>query len=76
MLLRALDRVFTFFVVLVLLILLIELLGGFIASSVGPVGTRIGEILHNAWVGVQNIAHVDSHVDPYVDSHHAGHHGH
>ena len=54
---KSIEKVFTFFVVLVLILLLIELLGGFIATSVEPVSNRISEILHNAWVGIQNIAH-------------------
>jgi hypothetical protein len=58
---KSIEKVFTFFVVLVLILLLIELLGGFIASSVEPVSHRISEILHNAWIGIQNIGQTGSH---------------
>jgi hypothetical protein len=57
---KSIEKVFTFFVVLVLILLLIELLGGFIANSVEPVSNRLSEIIHNIWVGIQNIAHTDS----------------
>ncbi len=57
---KSIEKVFTFFVVLILILLLIDLLGGFIATSVEPASTRISEILHNMWIGVQNIAHTGS----------------
>jgi hypothetical protein len=55
---KAIEKVLTFFVVLILILLLIQLLGGFIASSVEPAGTQVGRILQNLWDGIQNIAHV------------------
>jgi hypothetical protein len=63
---KSIEKVFTFFVVLVLILLLIELLGGFIAGSVEPAANRVSEILHNMWVGIQNIAHTGTY----------GHYGH
>lgn len=57
---KSIEKVFTFFVVLILILLLIDLLGGFIATSVEPASNRISEILHNMWIGVQNIAHTGS----------------
>ncbi|MGH3717906.1 MAG: hypothetical protein ACRDRI_03515 [Pseudonocardiaceae bacterium] len=48
---------FTFFVVLILILLLLDLLGGFIADSVPEASGKVGEILRNIWWGFQNIVH-------------------
>jgi hypothetical protein len=58
---KSIEKVFTFFVVLILILLLLDLLGGFIADSTLPASYRIRDILHNLWLGVQNIAHTSSH---------------
>lgn len=57
---KSIEKVLTFFVVLILVLLLIELLGGFIAESVEPASGKISEILRNIWDGIQNIANTDS----------------
>jgi hypothetical protein len=57
---KAIEKVLTFFVVLILILLLIQLLGGFIANSVEPAGSQVGRILQNMWDGIQNIAHTGS----------------
>jgi len=54
---KSIEKVLTFFVVLILILLLIELLGGFIADSVEPAASKVSEILGNMWDGIQNIAH-------------------
>lgn len=58
---KSIEKVLTFFVVLILILLLIELLGGFIAESVEPAASKISQILSNIWDGIQNIAHSGSH---------------
>ncbi len=57
---KSIEKVLTFFVVLILILLLIQLLGGFIANSVEPAGTQVGRILQNMWDGIQRIAHTGS----------------
>lgn len=54
---KSIEKVLTFFVVLILILLLIQLLGGFIANSVEPAGTQVSRILQNLWDGIQRIAH-------------------
>jgi hypothetical protein len=54
---KAIEKVFTFFIVIVLIILLLQLLGGFIANSVPGVSISLREILHNIWFGFVNIVH-------------------
>jgi hypothetical protein len=54
---KSIEKVFTFFVVLILILLLLDLLGPFIANTVPEASARVSEILHNTWVGIQNIAH-------------------
>jgi hypothetical protein len=54
---KSIEKVCTFFVVIVLVLLLIDLLGGFIANSVPEASDRLGEILHNIWYGFQNLVH-------------------
>jgi predicted PurR-regulated permease PerM len=57
---RTAERVLTFFIVIVLIILLLNLLGPFIANSIQPASERLSDILHNTWIGVQHIAHTGS----------------
>jgi hypothetical protein len=57
---KSIEKVFTFFIVLILILLLLDLLGGFIASSVPGASNQISNILHNMWVGILNIAHTGS----------------
>jgi hypothetical protein len=57
---KSIEKVLTFFVVLILILLLIELLGPFIATSVEPASDKVSEIFHNLWAGIQNIAHTSS----------------
>ena len=54
---RAIERLLTFFVVIVLFILLLQLLGGFIAKSVPDVSLYLRDILHSIWFGFVNITH-------------------
>jgi hypothetical protein len=58
---KSIEKVFTFFVVLILILLLLEWLGPFISHSIEPASSRVSEIIHNLWVGIQNIAHTGSH---------------
>ncbi len=58
---KSIEKVLTFFVVLILILLLIQLLGGFIANSVEPAGSQVGRILQNMWDGIQKIANTSSH---------------
>jgi len=57
---RTAERVLTFFIVIVLIIILLNLLGPFIANSIQPTSERLSDILHNTWIGVQHIAHTGS----------------
>jgi hypothetical protein len=57
---RSIEKVFTFFIVIILSILLLDLLGPFIANSITPASDQVSNILHNTWVGVNHIAHTGS----------------
>jgi len=57
---RAIENVLTFFIVIVLIILLLNSLGPFIANSIQPASERLSDILQNTWIGVQHIAHTGS----------------
>lgn len=65
---KSIEKVFTFFIVLILVLLLINLVGGFIAGSVPEASNKLSDILHNAWVGIQNIAHTGSNGSNYNHS--------
>lgn len=54
---KSIEKVCTFFIVIVLFLLLLQLLGGFIASSMPEASDRISEILHSIWLGFQNLVH-------------------
>jgi hypothetical protein len=54
---RSIEKVFTFFIVIILILLILDLVGGFIAGSVPEAANRVGEILHNTWYGFENIVH-------------------
>jgi hypothetical protein len=60
---RAIEKVCTFFVVLILILLLLCLLGGFIANSVPEATSNLGYILHSIWAGFESIVHY--HPYPY-----------
>jgi hypothetical protein len=57
---RSIEKVFTFFIVIILFILLLNLLGPFIANSIGPASDQVSNIIHNTWIGVNHIAHTGS----------------
>jgi len=57
---KSIEKVLSFFVVLILILLLLDLLGGFIANSVPEAANRLGEILRNIWYGFENIVHYHS----------------
>lgn len=57
---KSIEKTLTFFIVIVLFLALVNLLGPFIASSIGPASERVGEIVRNAWTGVQHIVHTGS----------------
>ena len=57
---RSIEKVFTFFIVIILSILLLNLLGPFIANSIEPASVQLSDILHNTWVGVNHIANTGS----------------
>jgi hypothetical protein len=52
---KSIEKVFTFFVVLILIIVLLNLLGNFIANSMPGAWDKLGAILNQAWNGVQGI---------------------
>lgn len=52
---KAIEKVFTFFVVLILILLLLDLLGGFIAGSVPEASDRLREIMYNMWYGFEHV---------------------
>jgi hypothetical protein len=54
---KSIEKVFTFFVVLILILLLLDLLGGFISDSVPEATGKLGDILHSIWYGFQNLVH-------------------
>jgi hypothetical protein len=54
---KSIEKVFTFFVVLILILLLLDLLGGFIANSVPQATTNLGDILSSIWRGFEKIVH-------------------
>jgi hypothetical protein len=58
---KSIEKVCTFFVVIILILLLLNWLGPFIADSIQPAGYSVSEILHNMWTGMQNITHTGSH---------------
>jgi len=53
---KSIEKVLTFFVVLILILLLLNLLGPFIADSIEPAANKLGDILRQAWDGLQNLA--------------------
>jgi predicted PurR-regulated permease PerM len=69
---KTIERVVTFFVVIILVIILINLLGPFISDSIQPAIDKVGDILHNAWTGLQHITGTDfgSHSDKHWSWHH------
>jgi hypothetical protein len=54
---KSIEKVLTFFVVIILLLVLLGVLGPFIASSLEPASVGISEIVHNAWTGLMHIVH-------------------
>lgn len=54
---KSIEKVLTFFVILILILLLLDLLGGFIANSVPEASDKLGEILRNTWYGFENLVH-------------------
>jgi hypothetical protein len=57
---KSIEKVFTFFIVIILSILLLNLLGPFIANSIEPASVQVSNIIHNTWIGVNHIAHTGS----------------
>jgi hypothetical protein len=57
---KSIEKVLTFFIVIILSLVLLNLLGPFIASSIQPASEGVGNILHSAWIGVQHIVHTGS----------------
>ena len=53
---KSIEKVLTFFVVLILILLLLNLLGPFIADSIEPAANKLGDILRQLWDGAQNLA--------------------
>jgi ABC-type dipeptide/oligopeptide/nickel transport system permease subunit len=56
---KTIEKVFTFFIVIILVIILINLFGPFISNSIQPAGDKVSDILHNAWTGLQHITGTD-----------------
>jgi len=54
---KSIEKVLTFFVVLILILLLLDLLGGFIANSVPDASTNLGNILTSIWRGFERLVH-------------------
>jgi hypothetical protein len=69
---KTIEKVVTFFVVIILVIVLINLLGPFISGSVQPAIDKASDILHNAWTGLQHTigTDFDSHNDNRWSWHH------
>ncbi len=50
-------KVLTFFVIVILVLLLINLVGEYIAGLLPEAGQTISNILHSLWAGFQKIIH-------------------
>lgn len=57
---KSIEKVLTFFVVIILLLILLGILGPFIASSLQPASIGVSDIVHNAWAGIIHIVHAAS----------------
>jgi len=57
---KSIEKVLTFFVVIILLLVLLGMLGPFIANSLQPASIGVSEIIHNAWNGIIHIVHAAS----------------
>lgn len=57
---RSIEKVLTFFVVIILLLVLLGVLGPFIARSIEPASVGVSDIVHNIWTGLKNLIHVAS----------------
>jgi hypothetical protein len=66
------EKVFTFFIVIILVIILINLFGPFISNSIRPGGDKVSDILHTTWTGLQHVTGTDfgSHNDNHWLWHH------
>jgi hypothetical protein len=58
---KSIEKVCSFFVVIILVLLLLTWLGPFIAESIQPASYTVSDILHNMWMGMQKITHTGSH---------------
>ena len=69
---KTIEKVVTFFVVIILVIVLINLLGPFISGSIQPAIDKVSDIGHNAWTGLQHTIGADlgSHSDNRWSWHH------
>jgi hypothetical protein len=54
---KSIEKVLTFFVVIILLLVLLGVLGPFIASSLEPASVGISQIVRNIWTGLMHIVH-------------------
>jgi dolichol kinase len=57
---KSIERVFTFFIVIILFLILVNLFGPFIASSIQPASEQVGNILRSTWTGVKHLVPPDS----------------
>ncbi|HET9256496.1 MAG TPA: hypothetical protein VFO16_15040 [Pseudonocardiaceae bacterium] len=57
---KSIEKVLTFFVVLVLILLLIQLLGPYIYDAIEPAGNQVAGIIEKLWNGIRSIAHTGS----------------
>jgi hypothetical protein len=57
---KSIEKVFTFFVVIILILVLLGFLGPLIANSVLPASKGVGEVFDNIWIGVKHIIYTSS----------------
>jgi len=57
---KSIEKVLTFFVVIILILALLSLFGPLIASSIQPASDGVGGILHDTLMGVKHIFHTGS----------------
>jgi len=69
---KGIEKVLTFFVVIVLVLLLLNLLGPFISDSIQPAIDKVDDIVHNAWNGLQHLTGTD--FSGHNDTHWSGRH--
>jgi hypothetical protein len=52
---KSIEKVLTFFIVIILFLILVNVLGPFIASSIPPATEQVGNIVRSTWSGVKHL---------------------